>query len=219
MDFNFFLINKNTGYGLYQHYHNSFSINQFGLFLGDSYKRLVGIETQKAIESIREQDRTDKLRNEIKKKYAGTLDFSVLVRKENLATLLEGFETFSSFEYDYTTFTAEEDEFTPLSDDIARERKKLSFKRNTLASKVKDKLVVLVSKLSPDSGKIVGKDSLGLTKMIKLLDNPDNFGEYDYDDLVQSFDFDIGDFDKNHILELMKKAVEENDHIFNSESL
>ena len=32
MHFNFFVMNKETGFGLFQHYHNSCSANQFGLF-------------------------------------------------------------------------------------------------------------------------------------------------------------------------------------------
>lgn len=40
VDFNFFVINKTTQRGLYQHYHHSCSLNQFGIFCQRQYEDL-----------------------------------------------------------------------------------------------------------------------------------------------------------------------------------
>jgi hypothetical protein len=40
IDFNFFAVNKTSAKGLYQHYHNSCSLNQFGLFCRRHYDDL-----------------------------------------------------------------------------------------------------------------------------------------------------------------------------------
>lgn len=208
MEFNFFVINKTSGLGLYQHYHQSCSIGQFAHLVSKRYR---DIADGLAEEEIAQNEKIDEKKiAAIRKKYSGRLDWSVLVRKEALENLLLELSLIKSFEFDFMHLESKEPEYQPLSGKVRKERRKLSFVRNTFSHFVAHKISVLANKLKISSGRVIGEDEDGISRAIKIMDNPDNYGEYPYDDVAAKLhNLDLSSIsDSWVIIELLEKAMQ-----------
>lgn len=208
IDFNFFIINNENGLCLYQHYHNSCSANQFGLFLRQRYKEyqeLMCKNAKKSKESI-----TKKQEALINKRYKKSLTWELMVRAEKIDELLEELDTIRAFEIDFFSLQADEPVFTPMTNLVSKERRSFSFIKKTQASVLTPTIKDIISKFDIRNGRIFGKDIDGIEKIIKISENPDNFGEYEYDELAEKLQsLDMNNFYKNWVVtELLNKAQE-----------
>jgi hypothetical protein len=84
MDFNFFIVNKNTGRGIYQHYHQSCSANQFGVFLQRQYDDLKEFKKEMELQGVGGDEAPRKEKKRVDARYKGTFKLVVMVRKEKL---------------------------------------------------------------------------------------------------------------------------------------
>ncbi len=92
MDFNFFIINKVTGLGVYQYYHQSCSLNSFGHFNNRRFSEFNDYMIETEIAETPQQLRTPAKEKSIKFKYRGKLSWEILVRSENLKNLIQEFQ-------------------------------------------------------------------------------------------------------------------------------
>lgn len=183
VDFNFFAIRKGSGKGLYQHYHHSCSLNQFGLFCKRHYEDLRDSRMEGELSQIgNAPSRAD--RRTIKSAYKGTLKWEVMVRQERLAELLDELSRISLFEFDLVTLTANEGQFTPLSPYLKRETHRLRFAIDAPVRSIARAIVNAVGRLQIEHGKIEGRDEDKAERVLRILDNPDSFGDYEYDYLA-----------------------------------
>jgi len=218
MEFNFFVINKNTGFGIYQHYHNSCSFNQFGYLASGVYNDTKESIISKSIidaggDSVKESEK-----KKIKAKYKGGLKWEVLVRPEKLEELINELESIRAFEFDFLSLKAPEPEFSPLSNVVNKERRRFSFVRKTPVHYLAKHISKIIKNLSITDGRVYGKDSDGINQILKIYDNPDNFGEYDFDDLASRLNFTIDEFHKTWVIKELLKAATVNAHIFEAET-
>jgi hypothetical protein len=213
MDFNFFIINKNNGLCLYQHYHNSCSANQFGYFLHQKFK-----EKQEKLcldEKNENPSLTEKQKKTINKKYKKGLTWELMVRPEKIGELLEELDSIRALEIDFFSLKANESEFTPLTNLVSKERRRFSFLKEKQTLELPPIITNIILKLNVTKGRVFGKDLNGIERIIRISDNPDNFGEYEYDSVAEKLNsLNIENFYDNWIIkELLKKAKEFN-HIF-----
>jgi len=207
-EFNFFVINRSNGFGLYQHYHQSCSIGQFAYLASTRYRE---IADERAEDEINQQGEiNEKKRAAIKKKYAGRLDWSVLVKKAGLEKLLLEFSLIKSFEFDFAHLESKEPEYQPLSGKVRKERRRWSFVNNTFSQLVAHEIASLANIFNVSNGRVVGEDEDGISRAIRIMDNPDNFGEYPYDDVAAKLnDLDLSAISDSWVIkELLKKATE-----------
>lgn len=78
MEFNFFVFNKKTGAGLYQHYHQSCSVNSFGDLAKKRFIDYKKASCQAAIDAAG-PDATEAEKKKIEARFGNKLVFSVLV--------------------------------------------------------------------------------------------------------------------------------------------
>lgn len=215
MDFNFFVINKATGFGMYQYYHQSFSINSFGHFNAQRFSKLSDDRVQTDISAIPESDRSVSKEKSIKKKYKGRLSWEILVRKENLKDLIEELQRVKAFEYCFASLTADEPEFQPLKNEVRKERTKLSFYPESSVKALASAISNIVKKLGVNSGKVIGTDMDGIDRVLQITNNPDNFGEYSYDDLAPKINsLNVDEFEKSWVVQELLDKCKEYKHIF-----
>lgn len=216
MDFNFFAINKTNGQCLYQHYHNSCSSSQFAQFLQSNYKRLQAFKAEADKSAI--EDITKKQTIDINKKYKKGLSWGLMVRPENFDALLAEMETIRDFQMDFEALHVPEPDFAPLKNMVKKERRKISFVADTKASLVSQAIAKIIKNEEITEGKITGRGPDGLEKVIHILDNPDNFGEYDYDDVAGKINaLDVDDFYKNWVITELLNQMKRHDYIFEAE--
>lgn len=207
MEFNFFVFNKATGAGLYQHYHQSCSANSFGdltkkRFL--DYKRTSirsGLDT--AGGNVSEADK-----KKIEGQFANKLKFSVLVRKEALKELIAEMKRVKAFQYALVTPEVPQDAFAPLKPFVKMKSERLTFNVKTPTSFVADAIEAFVSTNSLQRGCIEAVDEEGIDRVIKIMNNPDSFGEYDFDDLVPKLNaLNLTNFEESWVIqELISKC-------------
>lgn len=201
MEFNFFVFNKSTGTGLYQHYHQSCSVNSFGDLAKKRFIDYRKASLESAVGAagkvISEADR-----KMIQSKYGNKLSFSVLVRKEALRSLIEEMKRVKAFQYALVTPEVPQDEFAPLKPFIRMKSERLTFSVKTPTNFVADAIGAFVSGHSLQRGCIEAVDEDGIDRVIKIVNNPDSFGEYDFDDLVPKLNaLNLTSFEQSWVIE------------------
>lgn len=217
MDFNFFIINKETGFCMYQHYHNSCSVNQFSSFLKirfTSFQNL-NIENQKKLKvNLAEND--IKLINE---KYKDFLTWELIIRQEKIDEIFADLDTIQRFSIDFLYLEEVEPIFSPMTSHLRKETKTFNFKPKTSIRSLVHTFKNIISKYSIHSGSIKGRDINGIDRVIQLYENPDYFGEYDYDYVTKELDhLDLNKFYDNWVINQLLEKVKNFKHIFNNKN-
>lgn len=218
MDFNFFVLNKLNGLGLYQYYHQSCSLNSFGYYcasrFGEHRKAAIdeafSTQVNGSMPAINEKI--------IRQNLNARLVWEILVRKEKLQDLIEELERVKAFEYSFATLTVHEPEFKPLESFVRKETKKLSFTTGSPVKQIASIIANFVGSREIESGKIIGMDSDDKERVLRITDNPDNFGEYSYDDIAPRINsLDMEAFEKSWVIEELLEKCAQNKHIFEAE--
>lgn len=183
MEFNFFVFNKKTGAGLYQHYHQSCSVNSFGDLAKKQFIDYKKASHQVAIDAAG-PDATEAEKEKIGVRFGNKLEFSVLVRKEALKILIEEMKRVKAFQYALAIPEVPQDAFAPLKPFIRMKSERLTFSVKAPINSVAEAIESFVRGYSLHSGCIEAVDEDGVDRVIKIMDNPDSFGEYDFDELV-----------------------------------
>lgn len=197
-EFNYFVVNLDTGRGIYQHYHSSCKFTQFGGFLADRYAKIVRNEADSAIASASLNGKVSKARQkQIRSDYVGYLDWSVLVRPEKVDELLADLREITQYQYDLVTFTPDENQpFRPISSFVSKKRTILTFdKKIQVAQRVRRGIMDMISRNRPAKGRIRGKDVQGRKQVIDLDENVDILREYDYDEVAGEIRIKLGSCD------------------------
>lgn len=200
MEFNFFVINKTNQLGLYQHYHQSCSV---GAAMSMFRKEHIGLRELRIAEAARaapaeqREAATKRARKALKK----PLDWHFLVRKEDLRKILSEMKRIKSFELDFVALAPEESVFRPLSGYVKKERKKVSFKSGSPVERLAPAIADIVSKSNSTRGHIGVVDSDDHEQMLRIVDIPEAFGEYNYDDVAPKInDLSVDDFHNSWVI-------------------
>jgi len=200
MEFNFFVINKSNGIGLYQQYHHSCSLGVFGGYLRDRYRTISEEMANQAIESLRQHgEHTDRREAAIRRAYRGGLSVATLVHSGSLEAVLRQFEKIKSFEYEFAQLDAIREVAKPLQPLVKRRREKLTFEPRFAIGTIANAIQNAVNAMQPKSGRVHVETQEGDPLSVKLADIPEHFGEYDYDDVASQLDnLDTADFAQHH---------------------
>ena len=219
MEFNFFVLNKKNGLGLYQHYHQSCSVGQAMHLLHRRYSSITDrLVSSYKNELIKEGHRQDIARKKAAKKYGGWLKWHLLVRKEKLKEILEELYRIKSFEFDLAALEPNQSEFRILDWLVKKQRKKFTFIKSANSSTLATAISSLVSKKDLDKGRISAIDHDGLDRIIKIQDNPDNFAEYEYDEVAPHINnLDVNEFANSWVIGQLLRECDYNKHIFDAE--
>ncbi|MGM0985404.1 MAG: hypothetical protein ACQEXI_00240 [Pseudomonadota bacterium] len=181
MEFNFFVLNKKNGIGLYQHYHQSCAVRVFGAYLVSRHARLRRRLKAEALDydalSAAEQ-------RDISREFSPKLEFSQLVTKETLREMLERYKEIRSFEFAYTYLRPKKKRGRPLEKRVAKKREKLYFRNPEHKMDLAKEIGEFVKSKKPLSGNVNAVDHSGEAKVLKIFDMPDTFSEEEYDDVA-----------------------------------
>lgn len=213
VDFNFFAINKTTGHGVYQHYHNSCSLNQFCLFCKREYDDLHEKKTEEALAAYTGGANAAQTRA-VNRQFKGSLKWQLMVRNEALSELLEELDKISCFEFELATLTAKEPKFTPLAPHIKKEVHKIRFRAGSGLEIIKRTVATAVNDLHIKEGKVIGRDSGGLEKVLKLMENPDSFGRFEYEELADETVLNLASIENSTFFDKVFEAIEANQGLF-----
>jgi hypothetical protein len=216
MEFNFFVVNKSNGIGLYQYYRGSCSAVTMGSFLTSEFRELSNSSkavqlnaAEKMVEGKRGEK--NKLIKGIKSAHRKGLIFNLLVRAGDVPEILNRYKTIVAFDYDIASLDFLSTFARPLQGLVSKVHQRVRF--NDLSTK--DKIIEGVSGMLPE----IVKDTARITVLndedepmsVRLVNMPDNFGLHEYDELAAELDgLDLDDFASHAVVGYLK-------HICNSE--
>lgn len=202
-EFNFFAIHKRTGRGIYQYYHHSCSLNTFGIICRQYYEKLKIEKIAEALEQCAEI--TPKNEKAIKKRFAGKLDWEIVVRPEAFDTLIERLKSIKAVTLSLSTLAYERTAFTPLSRVAKNMTQRYSFAAKSSVATLIDGIRSVIQNSSVDGAKVEGVDCDGLDQVIKLVNTPDFFGEFDFDGVAGTMTISPQNFiDSQFLKEIIK---------------
>lgn len=214
VDFNFFMVHKETGRGLYLHYHQSCSVNQFGLFLRARYRDLRDSKKEQEILKLGHSP-TEKARKAVGKQFKKVaLRLVVMVRKEKLKSLLEEFDRITVFEFDVQAMVSNDPEYAPVKPYVRRETRRFRFFAEASQSAIKGWIDKACGALGVGRGRVEGKDEDGETMAYRLMDNPDSFGSFEYEEIADDSVLSFSNFEQSPLLDGMSSVLREHHHIF-----
>lgn len=205
-DFNFFAIDEKTGKGVYQYYHNSCSLNMFGMLCRHHYEQLKGARLQAAKMNKKLTHAQEK---SVNSQYAGSLQWEMVVRKEKFDQLIKELKSINTVTLAVSTLAYEKTEFTPMSHLANKMTQRYTFTKGTKIRSVVNGLLKVVSKADIENAKVEGIDEDGLERIIKLSNTPDFFGEYDFDKVAEAMTIAPAQFVDSPFLKTLIKVAKE----------
>jgi hypothetical protein len=217
MDFNFFVIHKKTLNALYQHYHQSCSVGSFVDTCAKQFRAYRLSAADAAVAALPTGHRTAEERR-VRSQYLGYLRSETIVRKEALEKLIQTMRRVKSFTYSTATPVVEQEDFKPLQRWINKQVQRFSFDRGGPVPDIALAISSYVQKLGISHGRVEGEDHEGLAQVLRIMDNPDSFGEYEYDSIVtQIRDLDLAEFQNSWMVSELLERARANKHIFEVE--
>jgi hypothetical protein len=206
-DFNFFAINKATGKGIYQYYHQSCSVNVFGSLCKFYYEKIKKQRLEAAKVGIKKLTQAEEKR--INKEYSGTLKWEILVRKESFDKMVSELASIQAVTLSVSTLAYQETTFSPLALVAKNMSQRFTFGKGTLVGDIASSILKVAKIGNVESAKVEGVGEDGLEQIIKMFNTPDQFGEYDFDEIAQTMTISPADFAKSAFLQAMIKVAKE----------
>lgn len=219
VDFNFFVMHKQTARGLYQYHHQSFHPNVFSRFCGAQCAQLQQRKIAEAVAQIGGAI-TERQRHDIEQRFSGALDWSLLIRPENFEAIVRQLQRISDFHFNFTTVEAEEERLLRGFRGVAQLlTHKVTFRRSATVAQRARAILDFVGG-SPDlrEGAVVGVDQEGLQKTINLFENPDSFGSFEFDAVTQQITANPEEFANAPFLQNLIRIADDNRDILEAEA-
>ncbi|MBL9085460.1 MAG: hypothetical protein JNK76_26885 [Planctomycetales bacterium] len=210
-DFNFFVLNKTekredgkSKYrGLFQYYHNSCSLTQFGVFCANRYG-------EQSYQAEAAAVRGGMAKSTAAKKFSGSLTCVPLVRPEALSDLLKELEHIKTFEFSYATFVKNGSYFAH-EDDVKSVKNEVRFSREGVVRSIAAGIGRMIEGLGIAKGKVVGVDESGLERTVKLLNTPDSYGgKLTYEEVAEEKNFPLDAIEKSPFIGELAEIARKN---------
>lgn len=216
IDFNFIVVRLATQKGLYLQYRGSWNIHSFATFLHGRYGDAARIAREKAIADSK-LPKNGKKSKAIREQYKKpTLDVKLIVREQKLAELLNRLNSISSFDFPLTTLTMRSKWFSPLRDAVTAEDHTIKFRSDVSKRSLIDGIIKTIGAAKITAGKVYGKNEAGITEYVDLIENPDVFEAFEFDDIADEQNLNLADIRSSSLVQRMRALLDEHAHIFDA---
>ncbi|EGY24935.1 hypothetical protein DA2_2876 [Desulfovibrio sp. A2] len=181
-DFNFFTIDSQSGYGMYQHYHHSCSLNTFNFI---NSKRYDAQRRELLRQRLKDID-NDAQKKKIAKSYTGKLEYRIIEREGTFIERVKAMNDVARIEFEFQAIAPEQDTFAPLNPFLRGHKHLLSFLKG---ARKKNKIRALTTLLTQNPLKkatVTGIDENGNDITYRLMNDFDRFATFEYEDFVPS---------------------------------
>lgn len=193
-DFNAFIIHKASSRGLYMQYRGSCTINQFGVFLSDSYAEL----RKKAVTHKIEEGYSPA---EAEKLVSPRLGWDVVYRKNDFEEAMKELSYIGSVGISAAVPKILDANGKPLPRLVRFQKHQISFDKKAPKNEAEKHVRELFKNLKPRRAKVSGVNLDGVETVYRLYNFPSKFGEYDFDELTGYMNFKAHEFNDSTIIE------------------
>lgn len=206
VDFNFFIINKKTQRGMYQYYHQSCSLNQFCIFCAQQYEGLKESKIEAALAGVGGDAASTADKKRIKKAYKGSLSYENMVRSETLQALLDELEQIKYFDFTLAAIDDNDALLTPLRPYAKKQRRIVRFKATQVG--VVNAIVNIVKAKGIRVGRVGGVDAEKREHVYRLIENPDKFAEFEYDEIADETILNVAKVEESPFFDEMLGVID-----------
>ncbi len=220
LDFNFFIINKTNGLGLYQYYFHSCAPGTFGTHLRNVYRELSNARRDAEIKILNASGKhTGAKEKAIRSKYHKGLRFQILVHLNSIDQVLKTFKRIRAFQYEVAALEPIAPKGAPLLPYARKVVEKIHFDADSKVSKVATAIkdFIIAEKISRGSVDVVEEyDDEDIPLSVRIANIPRPFGEEDFDSFTKKINnLDANKFATHGIVAmLLKKATDDYSAIF-----
>lgn len=189
-DFNFFVVHTESGFGLYQHYHQSCSLNVFNYLAKHFYNEMRTAMFTAVKEKLETKGKKKRAIDKELKAYRGKFSPTIVERKGSFIERVKKLNDASAAELEFTQLDFSNNPLQAIQSYLKTMKYKMSFSKTTSGL---DKIKSLASILSNGNIKkatVEGIDEHGNDVVYRLFNDFDRFQEYDYEDMVPSLNLD-----------------------------
>jgi hypothetical protein len=204
-DFNFFMINKKTCRGLYQYYHQSCSFNQFSIFCAQQYEGLKQSRIEADLGHVGGDGASPRDKRRVNKTYKGSLTWENIVKQESLKQLLEELEQIKFFDFNIATIDESDPWMTPLKRFVKKNRRIVRFKAAQVG--LVNAIIETIQNRQITTGRVGGTDAEKRERVYRLIENPDKFAEFEYEDIADETTLNVAEVERSPFFEEMLRVV------------
>jgi|GEM_PF-5914850 len=216
MDFNFFVLNKKTFCGIYQHYNASCSPLRFGTFLRYSFwnpERKLRIQSYAQELVLNHGKRPEKAEAAAKHKFRRSLKFALFYKPDDFAKILKTMKEVRQFHFDIATRKAQQSVFSPAIP-IKGVQERVVFANTKDVVGISDAIAGFVQKEGVKKGKALAIDPDDEVRPVYLNQNIAGFGEFDFDAVMASMSLKVEEFAKSALITELLQAARNNKALF-----
>lgn len=195
IDFNFFLLDMKTHFGLYQYYYKSASLHNFCFKMKEIYNSLRLFMLNNRLREAKPKTKYEE--KSIIRAYRGPLRYAIVERAGAFAERIRSLHDVKSIKYEYTTIDAAEGAYTPLKEKASRISHQVVFKKTLTASDRISAAARFASEHPLLRGAVTGVDIHNDDVTYKMLHDYDRFAELEYDEIAPSLAIDASDVEKS----------------------
>lgn len=189
VDFNFFVINSRTNRGLYQHYHQSSSLNHFCWLLKGQYDDLRKERRNAALVALGEEA-TGRQKQAAHAPFKGSLRYQMLLRPGSFEECVEALAKIKIFEFQFAEFRPVQRAFRALEGVARRVTHRVAFQPHAAPADQRNSIITFLRNSTLFKAKVVGMDPHGIEQTFHLQNDLATFGTFDYDQLVNGMMID-----------------------------
>ena len=183
-DFNFFIINSNNSYGMYQYYYQSCSLNNFNVLIKKLYNKYKNELLYSKETELKNKGLTDKQIKMSLKNFNKAFKYAIIERGGSFIDRISKLREAHDAEIEFDLCDITDDKFVAIKQQTKRIKYKLIFEKTTFQSRIIDNLIELLNKYSVKKARISGVDENVNDTIYKTLNDFDSFACFDYDSLV-----------------------------------
>lgn len=214
-EFNFFVISKLNGFGLYQYHYGACTLPNFGETVKGRYRRHLEEKRAAALKVLGDSPSKKQLKD-IGSRFFPGLQFSMLVQSRDVETVLAKYKEIRSFKYEVASVEAAISDDSPFQGMVTKARHEVRFDTTVDSSLIIKGIQSMISTVKDKTARIEVMDDDDEPISVKIMDVPINFGEMAYSDFIGG----LGTFNPKTIKQcsifksLTDKCEQEYAHVF-----
>lgn len=193
---NFFLLSKDGGHVLYQHYHGATHPNRFCSLLAKCYTNVAAWKRQE-IKSDEEKGEISKKVATEKRKGLKKLSYSILSDSRSVPSMIDGLSDLSKVKFVRNVVEFEGDEMRVLSDEAKSESIEIRFTSSLSLQNVKGALKRMFKKGQFKRLRIEGMEPGKIEKVIDLFNNYEYIDRKNFNDVSEDLKVDFEDLESS----------------------
>jgi len=214
-EFNFLVINKLNGFGMYQYHYGACTLSNFASMITSLYRR--DLEVKRKVELAKlPEEAPAKQKKAVNSRFTPGLAFEMLVQARDVEKVLEKYKEIRSFKYEVASVEAHLSDDSPLYGMVSKARHHISFDSTVDSNLIIKGIQGMMSGVKDRSASVEVLDDEDEPVSVKLMDVPVNFGETQYDTFMKGLaTLDSTDIKKCGLIKaLMDKCETEYAHVF-----